>query len=47
VTVGSRSDDDDGFFDSIAQAKQRQVDDMVAGLSKLKLKPRGTKRDEV
>jgi hypothetical protein len=48
MTVGSGSDDGGGFFfDSIAWARQRWVDTMVVGLGELKLKPQGTKHDEV
>jgi hypothetical protein len=48
VTVGSGSDDgDDFFFDSMARARQRRAEAMVASLGKLNLEPWGTKRDEV
>jgi hypothetical protein len=48
MTVGSGSDDGGGFFfDSTAWARQRWVDTMVVGLGELKLKPQGTKHDEV
>jgi hypothetical protein len=48
VTVGLGSDGGTGFlFDSTMRARQRRADAMVAGLGKLKLKPRGTKHDEV
>jgi NAD(P)H-hydrate repair Nnr-like enzyme with NAD(P)H-hydrate epimerase domain len=48
MTVGSGSDGGDGFFfNSTAWARQRRADAMVVGLGEIKLKPRGTKHDEV